>query len=133
MKYAMISVKAHPFTIPVLPRPSFLDGSLFTTIFIYPHPDNPKQYPLQIDWKYRLSHNNKHLTTFIAESRFIIEDDGIPFDFAQLDRFIKDIYLNAEIKYQEATTNTPLHGQTMPAMVGQNLEDVRKMILGTLQ
>lgn len=132
MKYGMLPVKIIPFEVPVLPKNTQLSGNIVTTIFKYPS-DNIKKHPLMIAWKYRLNRNGEHLFTYIAESRFMIEDDGIPFVYTQLDRFIGDLYINVEIGWENQTKNTPLQGTTMPNLIGENLDVVRKQIIDMLK
>lgn len=132
MKYGIVSIKPFPFAIPVLPHGTMLDGKLITTIKIYPHQEKPQSYPFQIDWKYRLTHGQNHFLTYICETKFIIEDDGVPMETAHLDRFIGDIYLNVEIGWEDGTRNTQLHGSTLPVLMGANLDGVRKQVLDYL-
>lgn len=133
MKYSIVAVKSQPFEIPTIPKPTFLDGKLLTTIFRYPNPENPKAYPLMIDWKYRVFNQQQHLFTYIAETKFFIEDDGVPVKNNELDMFIKNLYINVEIGWEEKTRATPLQSSTLPAMEGENLNHLRKQILDALK
>ena len=131
MKYAIVSTTTLPFDIPLLPAPTFLDGKLRVVYFKYPILVE-NEHALQITWKYRVFNGEQHLFTFIGESKFIIFNDGIPFIDAELDKFLIDLYLNYEVKWEERTKGTPLEGTTVSS-INPNLPIIRQAVKDLLK
>lgn len=133
MKYGIVSITTKNFTIPDIQKGIFLDGKLSRTVMLYKTSEGAKSYPFAIDWKYELYHNSKHVLTYDANTRFIIEDDGVPFDNHELDRFIGDLYINVELGWENQTSSGLLFGNTMPALSQEHLKNIREQIFDFLK
>jgi hypothetical protein len=133
MKYQMLPIHVHKLNVPNLEGFELLDGILNTAMFVYPKGKDKSLNALRIDWKYRVSLKGEYLFTFLAESKFIIQDDGIPFDDKQFDRFIGNLYLNAEIGWEDNTRNTKLYGRTLPTLKPVDLAFIRQEIIDLIQ
>ena len=132
MKYKILPIHIHTLQMPILPINTFADGKLNNTIHVYPIVKD-KIHPFRIDWKYRVFIENKHLFSYIGEVQYLIQDDGIDFDFKEMDMFIRNLYINFELGWQERTKKTPLEGTSLPAMVGENLNLLRQQIIHLIQ
>lgn len=131
MKYGIGKIETLPFEIPILKIGTALNGNVLVVVAYYGVAGN-KVHSFMIQWKYRVHLNDKHLFTFIGESKFLIQDDSVPVVISQMDRFINDLYLNYEIHWEEKTKETPLKGTTLPD-ISMDIPTIRQQILDYLQ
>jgi hypothetical protein len=129
MIYSMLPIKIIHFE---LPQPTeFLSGTVLSTLATYPVSPT-KQHPFGIDWRYRIKKDSQDVASYVAESKFILQEDGIPVEIERLDRLISDLYLNFEIGWENRTRNTHLGGTTLPS-IESNVKLIRQQILDELQ
>lgn len=116
MKYGLVPLKVIQFDdFKIFRKGDVLDGKLSGTIFKYPI-SLKKELPIQINWKYRLYRNKKHVFSFVAEARAIITIDEKEANILDIEMMIKNLYLPFELYWQEKTKGTPFQGSTTPPL-----------------
>lgn len=129
MIYYIGKIKVIHFDAPILKKKELLSGKMIPTVNIYPTYENVK-YPFRIAWRFRVTDlKGNQLSSYLAESSFVIEDDGQPHDVTKLDRLIGDMYLNVEINWEERTRGTSLGGNTLGVFSTEQTVKMRELII----
>lgn len=104
-----------------------VDAKLLGTIFQYPI--HERQLPIQITWRYRIYKDDKHIFSYVAETRALIENDDKETTREGISMIIQNLLIQFQINWEEKIENTYIYGRNIPAWQGDQLDSFIQNII----